>query len=75
MDVEIFVVNILALEVEEKILVELLAKIRILVEYLNYVNIFLFKLVVKFLKYNNNNYIIKLKKIKNYFMTQFIAWG
>ena len=41
-----------------------LSKIIILEKYLNYVNNFLSKFIIKFLKLTNNNYIIKLKKIK-----------
>ena len=39
-----------------------------LIKYLNFVNIFLSKFIIKFLKYNINNYIIKLKKINSYFI-------
>ena len=57
-----FVMHILVLEA--KTLIDLLSKIIILIEYLNYTDIFLPKFKAKLLEYNNNNYIIKLKKGK-----------
>ena len=36
-------------------------------KYLSYANIFLLKFIIKPLKYNNNNYIIKLEKDKKLF--------
>lgn len=59
--------HILVLEVKIKVLVNLLSEIIILVKYLNYIDIFLLKFIVKFLKYRNNDYAIKLKKVNSYF--------
>lgn len=67
MNIEIFMITILVLKVEAKILIDLLAKITILTDYLDYINILLFEFAIKFLKYNNNNFIIKLKKGKEPF--------
>ena len=55
-----FIIYIVVLKI--KIRVEFLNKITISKKYLNYANIFLFKFIIKFLEYSNNNYIINLKK-------------
>lgn len=57
----------LALKVKMKILVNSLAIITILAKYSIYVDIFLIQFIIKFLKHNNNNYAIKLKKSKQLF--------
>lgn len=44
-----------------------MAKITILIKYSNYANIILFKFEVKFVKHNNNIYVIKLKKDRKLF--------
>lgn len=48
-----FVMHILVLNVETKILVDLLVKITVLAKYLNYTDIFLYKFIVKLLAYSN----------------------
>lgn len=55
-------IHILVLEIEIKI--DFLAKIIIPAEYLDYANNFLSKFTAKLPEYNNNNYVIKLKKDK-----------
>ena len=55
-------IYIVALKIQIKMV--FLKKIIIIKKYLDYINIFLPKFIVKFLKYNNNNYVIKLKKSK-----------
>lgn len=49
---------IFILIIKARTLVNLLAKIQILVKYLDYSDIFLLKFAAKFLDYNNNNYNI-----------------
>ena len=55
-------IYILVIKVE--INIDSLVKIIILVEYSDYANNFLPKFTIKLLKYNNNNYVIILKKDK-----------
>lgn len=62
LDAKAFVIYIAVLKIKTR--VKSLGKITISKKYLNYTNIFLFKFIIKFLEYNNNNYIINLKKIK-----------
>ena len=53
---------IIALEI--KIKINFLNKITISKKYSDYADIFLSKFIIKFLKYSNNNNIIKLKVSK-----------
>lgn len=64
LNIEIFVIHILILKVEARILINFSTKISIPTKYSNYNNIFLPKFVAKFLKNSNNNYGIKLKDSK-----------
>lgn len=60
LNIEVFIIYIIVSKIKTRL--NLLNKFIILIKYLDYVNIFLFKFAIKFLKYDNNNHAIQLKK-------------
>lgn len=64
LDIKIFVMHILAIKIEIKILLNLQIKILIPANYLDYTNIFLLKFTAEIFEYSNNNYTIKWIKNK-----------
>lgn len=67
LDAKTFIILILALKIKVKILMNPLNEIIILIKYLTYTNMFLSKFMAKLLNHSNNDYAIKLKKIKQLF--------
>lgn len=68
LDAKTFVGHTLVLDVETKVLVDLLEEITILAAYSNYIDVFLPKKIAILLKHNNTAYVIEPKKVISYFM-------
>ena len=68
-----FVIHMLVPEIRR--LVDSLDKIIILVEYLDYINIFLPKFIAKLSKHSNNDLAINLKKDKQPFYSPIYSLG
>lgn len=73
LNAKMFIIHVLGLKVKVKILVDLLGKITILAENLDYVNNFFLRFAIKVFKYSNSDYVIKLKKVNSYFKAYFIV--